>query len=46
MSEQENTILQWAFSLNSALAIAENWHLKDYIYAKGYLCKTSSNYFL
>jgi len=46
LSEQENTILQWAFSLNSALAIAENWHLKDYIYAKGYLCKTSSNYFL
>jgi len=24
LSEQENTILQWAFSLNSALAMAEN----------------------
>jgi len=48
LSEEENTILQWAFSLNSALAIAENWHLKGYIYiyAKGCLCKTSSNYFL
>jgi len=32
LSEQENTILPWAFSLNSALAIAENWHLKGYIY--------------
>ena len=46
MSEQENIILPWTFSLNSALVIEENWHLKGYIYAKGYLCKTSSNYFL
>jgi hypothetical protein len=28
LSEQENTALQWAFGLNSALVTAENWHFK------------------
>jgi hypothetical protein len=29
-SVRENVVLQWAFKLNSALAAAETWHLKDH----------------
>jgi len=29
MSGRENTVLQWAYNLNSAPASAETWHLKD-----------------
>jgi hypothetical protein len=29
--EQENTVLLWAFKLNSALGAAENWHLKGHM---------------
>jgi len=34
LPEQENTVLQWTFKLNSALAAAKNWHLKR-LYAEG-----------
>jgi hypothetical protein len=31
MSKRENTVLQWAFKLNSALAIAVAWDLKGHM---------------
>jgi len=34
LPEQENAVLQCTFKLNSALAAAENWHLKR-PYAEG-----------
>ena len=43
LSERGNTILQWEYKLNCAMATAENWHLRGHTpkakwYSKFFLC--------